>query len=157
MKILSHGLLALSLLLLSHLGFTAPMKIQGTVTVASSLDFVNTTKKILKRLKTSGFQIKTKINHQKIAKSLGHKIPANQAILFGKPSFEYPLISKIPQAALFVPLSMVIWQDKQGKTYVSYWDPKKNIAPLLSLENNKQAMKDLNQMSETLKQITMSL
>lgn len=157
MKVLSHFILVGLLLSFSQFGLAKPINIQGTMTVASPLSMSMTTMQVLKKLKAAGFKIKAKINHQQIAASLGHKIPANQEILFGKPSFEYPLISKFPQAALFVPLVFIIWQDKEGKTYISYWDPKINITPLLSAENDKKIMDDINQMSSTLKQITTSL
>ena len=54
--------------------------------------------------------------------------------MFGKPDFEYPLIAENPQAALFVPLTFIIWQ-KHNQTYISYWDPMTDIQPLLNFKS----------------------
>ena len=73
-------------------------------------------------------------------------------ILFGKPSFEYPLIKENAIAALFVPLTIVVWENDNGVVSVSYWDPQTNILPLLNIKG-KEALSNIKDTSSTINKI----
>lgn len=109
--------------------------ITGSVTIAGGRSVTETTKDIIQQLKHNEMEIKAVIDHQKIAKSIGHDVRPTMAVLFGKPEFEYPLIKADQRVALFVPMTFVIWQDEQGKTEISYWDPSTDILPLVHVKN----------------------
>ena len=87
--------------------------------------------------KENKFSIKAVINHEKIAASLGHRLRPTIEILFGKPSYEYYLMKETQLTSLFVPLNFSIWQARNGKTYVSYWYPKRNIAHIYHFKSKE--------------------
>lgn len=120
------------------------VRLQGSV--------AQTTKTLVRELKRSGFIIRAIINHQLVAKSQGHSIAPNTEILLGYPDFDYAVVSANPRAALFLPLSMVLWQDSDGKNYASYWDPKQDLVPLIDLRKQK-AVKAALAMSDRLSRL----
>lgn len=111
-----------------------PTEIMNVATVKSAHSVKVTVSKLQALLAKGEFYIKTLINHQKIELSAGVKVPPIQSILFGKPSFEAPLIAANPMAGLFVPLMLTVFQDKSGDVYVTYWEPA-SIAQYLHLES----------------------
>lgn len=127
--------------------------VNGVKSVTSHHSVVETSHHLLTLLKKHHFLIKGLINHQAIAISLKHYVRPNIAILAGKPSFEYPLIKASPEAALFVPLTFIVWQDQHKTTHISYWDPITNIVPLLHIHNSR-AIHTAKKMSALLAKMT---
>lgn len=152
---LRHLLLATAILTSALSGpVTAePAPIDGARTVGSPHDVASTAERLERQLRAADFLIKGRIDHQEIAAGLGHDIAPNLAFLVGKPTFEYPLIADDPRAALFVPLTLVVWQDAAGNTQISYWDPVNDIEPLLKLES-EAALQAMKAMSATLEALT---
>lgn len=87
---------------------------------------------LMKIFLNNRFIIKAQIDHQKIARSQGFTIPSNMSLLVGLPSYEAPVIESNPLGSLFVPLTVVVW-DQSGVTNVAYWNPQKNIGSLLDI------------------------
>ncbi len=127
----------------------AVQQVTGVKTVTSQYNVKSTVQRLAVVLRRDNFIVRGLIDHQAIAKSLGHKVNANIEILAGRPDFDYPLINANPMSALFLPMAFVVWEDKGRVTHVSYWDPKNNITPLLDLKN-PDAIKVVDKMSTRL-------
>ena len=125
-----------TLMLLSSMTFAASItSIQGVKLVASQYSVAETTANLAKLIrKDRRFVIKGIIDHQKIAAMQGHKVGPNMEIEFGCPSYDYLMVKSNPQAPLFLPLRLVIWQSDAGRTYISYWDPSRDIIRILDLK-----------------------
>ncbi|MDF1653805.1 MAG: DUF302 domain-containing protein [Coxiellaceae bacterium] len=127
----------------------AVQQVTGVKTVTSEHSVRQTVQRLTVILRRDNFVVRGLIDHQAIAKSLGHNVNANIEILAGRPDFDYPLINANPMSALFLPMAFVVWEDKGHVTHVSYWDPKNNITPLLDLKN-ADAIKVVDTMSTRL-------
>ncbi|MDF1796049.1 MAG: DUF302 domain-containing protein [Coxiellaceae bacterium] len=127
----------------------AVQQVAGVRTVPSQYNVKQTVQRLVVILRRDNFIVRGLINHQSIAKSLGHDVKPNIEILAGRPDFDYPLINANPMSALFLPLAFVVWEGEGNVTYVSYWDPKNNITPLLDLKN-ADAIKVVDKMSARL-------
>lgn len=136
MKRLLVSLTLLAALLLFKISSAVPL-ITGVTTQPSTKSVSDTATRLVTLLREDKFIVRGIIDHQKIAQSLGHSIPPNQEILAGHPDFDYTMISNNPQAALFVPLTLVVWQNGDHKVYVSYWDPKADILPMLDMRKSE--------------------
>ncbi len=157
-KIIQNVIISLFLTLTFSFSYgeTMPM-IAGAMTIQSEHKPDETISLLLSQIKKHHFVIRSLVDHQAIAAALNHAIDFNTVILFGIPDFEYPLIAKDPRAALFLPLTFVVWQDSTGKTKVSYWDPATNMGPMLNLTQDKAFMKYLQKMSATLQDMVSNL
>lgn len=51
-------------------------------------------------------------------------MPPNKLLIFGKPTAGTPLMLAAPLAGIDLPLKILIWQDRDGKVWVSYNDPE---------------------------------
>lgn len=142
------------LLLVSNFSLAASVTaIPGVKTIASQHSVSQTTALLAKHLrKDRRFVIKQIINHQKIAAMQGHRVSPNMEIEVGCPDFDYLMVKANPQASLFTPLRIVIWQNKAGRVYVSYWDPNRDIVRILDLKQT-DAIKTANWVSQRLAKI----
>ncbi len=92
----------------------------GTLSVNDTIAKIET---IVKGHK--GMGVFTIIDHQAGAKKVGLEMPQEKVILFGNPKLGTKLMSKDPQAGLDLPLRVLVYQDKEGKTKIVYTDPTK--------------------------------
>ena len=51
------------------------------------------------------------------------KMPPTQLLIFGDPQAGTPLMLASPTSALDLPLKVLIWEDPQGKVWVTYNSP----------------------------------
>ncbi len=85
-----------------------------------------------------GFQIRAELNHQRMARIQGRRIPANTALLISKPSLDAVVIAANPLANLFTPFTIAVW-DQSGMTRIGYWDPQTDLAALLEIKEGEAA------------------
>ena len=51
------------------------------------------------------------------------KMPPTKLLIFGNPKAGTPLMLAAPSAAIDLPLKILVWQDAQGKVWLSYNSP----------------------------------
>ena len=85
-----------------------------------------------------GFEIRAELNHQRMAREQGRRIPANTALLISKPSLDAVVLAANPLANLFLPFTIAVW-DQAGTTRIGYWNPKTDIAALLEIKQGEAA------------------
>lgn len=79
---------------------------------------------IVARLKTilqeKGITLFAVIDHSGEAEKAGMNMRPTKLLIFGNPKAGTPLMLAAPSVALDLPLKILIWEDAQGKTWVSY-------------------------------------
>jgi uncharacterized protein (DUF302 family) len=63
------------------------------------------------------------IDHSAEAQKAGLKMPPTKLALFGNPKAGTPLMLAAPTIAIDLPLKILIWQDNQNQTWLSYNSP----------------------------------
>ncbi|AII14231.1 hypothetical protein (DUF302 domain) [Campylobacter iguaniorum] len=97
------------------------------VTGFSPLEVGETSTKLQNILNEKGLKIFGVFEHSKLAKEAGLQMSDTVVVAFGAPKAGTPLMQCEPSIALELPLKMVIYKNKDGKTVVAY-DDIKNIA-----------------------------
>lgn len=75
-------------------------------------------------LQSKGVTLFAVIDHSGEAEKVGLKMPPTKLLIFGNPKGGTPLMLAAPSSAIDLPLKILIWQDAQGKVWVSYNSPE---------------------------------
>jgi uncharacterized protein (DUF302 family) len=79
-----------------------------------------TVEKLKGILQSKGVALFATIDHSGEAAKVGMKMPPTKLLIFGSPKAGTPLMLASPSVAIDLPLKILIWEDAQGKTWVSY-------------------------------------
>jgi uncharacterized protein (DUF302 family) len=101
----------------------APNTNNGIVNKRSNHSVDETLEKLKGILQAKGVTIFTIVDHSGEAEKVGLKMPLTKLVIFGSPKAGTPLMLAAPSIALDLPLKILIWQDTQGKSWVSYNSP----------------------------------
>jgi len=80
---------------------------------------------IVKSKAKEGMGVFTVIDHQKGAQKAGLQMQEEKVILFGNPKLGTKMMQRDPKTGLDLPLKVLVYQDKEGKTKMIYHDPIK--------------------------------
>ena len=94
----------------------------GLINIQSAHDVKTTADRFENILKTKGMTLFTRIDHAEGAKKVGKTLPATELIIFGNPKVGTPLMQCQQSIAIDLPQKSLIWQDKNGQTWLSYND-----------------------------------
>ena len=83
-------------------------------------EIVEKLKQILQR---KGVTLFATVDHSGEAAKVGMKMPPTKLLIFGSPKAGTPLMLATPSVAIDFPLKILIWEDTQGKVWVSYNSP----------------------------------
>lgn len=75
-------------------------------------------------LKSKGVAIFALIDHSGEAEKVGLKMRPTKLVIFGNPKAGTPLMLASPSSAIDLPLKILVWEDGQGKVWVSYNSPE---------------------------------
>ncbi len=71
-------------------------------------------------LQAKGVTLFAVIDHSGEAEKVGLKMPPTKLLIFGSPKAGTPLMLAAPSIAIDLPLKILVWEDAQGKAWVSY-------------------------------------
>jgi uncharacterized protein (DUF302 family) len=71
-------------------------------------------------LQSKGVALFAMIDHSGEAEKVGMKMPPTKLLIFGSPKAGTPLMLAAPSVAIDLPLKILVWEDAQGKVWVSY-------------------------------------
>jgi uncharacterized protein (DUF302 family) len=74
-------------------------------------------------LQSKGVTLFALVDHSGEAEKVGMKMPPTKLLIFGNPRAGTPLMQAAPSSAIDLPLKILVWEDKQGKIWVSYNSP----------------------------------
>ena len=109
-----------------HLGeasMTSPAD-NGIVQKPSSRSVDQTVEQLKGILQTKGVTLFALVDHSGEAEKVGLKMRPTKLLIFGSPKAGTPLMLAAPSSALDLPLKLLIWEDTQGKVWVSYNSPE---------------------------------
>lgn len=109
--------MVLSMLAIS---FTASAD-EAMKTVASNHSFQVTQSRLEAVVKEKGLALFAKIDHAEGAKSVGLSMQAATVTIFGSPKGGTPFMVAAPQSAIDFPLKALVWENAEGKVFVSYY------------------------------------
>lgn len=92
-------------------------------TLESGLGVKETADRLARALEEKGLKVAARIDHAAGAKAVGLDMPPTEVLMFGNPRLGTPLMLANPEVAIELPMKIVIWQDKAGKTRVGYTPP----------------------------------
>jgi uncharacterized protein (DUF302 family) len=74
----------------------------------------------VRQKEASGFTVFTEIDDAAAAKKFGLDMRPRTVIVFGNPKLGTPAMVKTPLLAIDVPPKALVWEDDQGKVWLSY-------------------------------------
>ena len=83
-----------------------------------------TVEKLKGILQSKGATLFAVVDHSGEAAKAGMKMRPTKLLIFGSPKAGTPLMLATPTVAIDLPLKILIWEDTQGKTWVSYNSPR---------------------------------
>jgi len=100
-----------------------PSNENGLVHVASSHSVPETLNKLKSTIEARGLKIFALIDHSGEAEKAGLKMRPTELLIFGSPKGGTPLMIAAPTLAIDLPLKTLVWEDADGKVWVSYNSP----------------------------------
>lgn len=110
------------------------------VTKASPNGVQDTMDKLEQIVRDKGLTIFNRIDHQANANKAEMEMGAAQVLIFGNPKMGTAIMQQDPAAGLDLPLRVLIYQDNEGKTWISYHDPGA-LESVYQLKGNPAVMK----------------
>ncbi|MCB1849900.1 MAG: DUF302 domain-containing protein [Gammaproteobacteria bacterium] len=119
------------------------------ITKASPYGVQETMDKLEQIVRSKGLSVFNRIDHQSNARYVELEMGAAQLLIFGSPKLGTALMQQDPAAGLDLPLRVLVYQDGQEKTWISYHDPA-TLEHLYQLQGNPAVAKA----QDALKKIT---
>jgi uncharacterized protein (DUF302 family) len=95
----------------------------GIVDKPSNHSVDETVEKLKGILQGKGVTLFAMVDHSGEAAKAGMKMRPTKLLIFGSPKAGTPLMQASPSVAIDLPLKILIWEDAQGKVWVSYNSP----------------------------------
>src|ERR1700739_1043584 len=96
----------------------------GTVTIQSRHTVDETLARLTQLLQTKSIQVFAVVDHSGEAAKAGLKMPNTKLIIFGNPKAGTPLMLARPSIAIDLPLKILISEDMNAGTWISYNSPQ---------------------------------
>lgn len=74
-------------------------------------------------LTKKGIKVMARVNHAAGAKAAGLELPPTELLIFGNPKLGTPLMQTSRLIGLDLPMKVLAWQGKDGKTKLAYTKP----------------------------------
>ena len=82
-----------------------------------------TVEKLKGILQSKGVTLFALVDHSGEAEKVGMKMRPTKLLIFGSPKSGTPLMQAAPSVAIDLPLKILVWEDGQGRVWVSYNSP----------------------------------
>src|ERR1700731_4074567 len=123
MRVAKHVLARLASLAICVTAVTAHAADDGLITKPSRYSVKETVTRFetaVKEREAAGFTVFTEIDHAAAAKKFGLDMRPRTVIVFGNPKLGTQVMLKTPLLAIDVPPKALVWEDDQGKVWLSY-------------------------------------
>jgi uncharacterized protein (DUF302 family) len=95
----------------------------GIVDKPSNHSVDETVEKLKGILQSKGVTLFATVDHSGEAAKVGMKMRPAKLLIFGSPKAGTPLMLAAPSSAIDLPLKILVWEDGEGKAWVSYNSP----------------------------------
>ncbi len=96
---------------------------KGIIDTPSNHSVDQTVERLKGILEGKGVAIFALVDHSGEAGNAGLKMRPTKLLIFGSPKAGTPVMLAAPSIAIDLPLKILIWEDSQGKVWVSYNSP----------------------------------
>ena len=96
----------------------------GIISTPSNHSVDETVEKLKGILQAKGITLFALVDHSGEAEKVGMKMPPTKLLIFGSPKAGTPLMLAAPSIAIDLPLKILVWEDGQGKVWLSYNSPE---------------------------------
>jgi uncharacterized protein (DUF302 family) len=93
---------------------------KGIVDRPSNHSVEQTVERLEDILQSKGVTLFAVIDHSEEAEKVGLKMRPTKLLIFGNPKAGTPVMLAAPTSAIDLPLKILIWQDAEGRVWVSY-------------------------------------
>jgi len=98
----------------------AAQKDSGLIDIRSRHSVNETVEKLKGILQAKGIALFALVDHSGAAIKAGMKMRPTKLLIFGNPKAGTPVMLAAPSSAIDLPLKILIWEDAQGKVWVTY-------------------------------------
>ena len=95
----------------------------GLINVLSQHSVDETVNRIERILAAKGVKLFALIDHSGEAERIGMSMRETKLLIFGNPKAGTPLMLAAPSAAIDLPLKLLIWEDAEGRVWITYNGP----------------------------------
>ena len=92
--------------------------------VESANDVTATADALASAVESAGATVIARVDHGKGAMSVDADIGASQLLIFGNPAIGTPAMEADRLAGLYLPLKVLVYEDRDGKTWLAYENPQ---------------------------------
>src|SRR4029077_8769690 len=96
---------------------------KGLIDVPSSHSVDETVTKLEGILQAKGITLFALVDHSGEAAKAGMKMRPTKLLIFGNPRAGTPVMLAAPSSAIDLPLKILVWEDDQGKVWITYNSP----------------------------------
>jgi uncharacterized protein (DUF302 family) len=96
---------------------------RGLIDVPSNHSVDETVERLKGILQAKGVTLFALVDHSGEAAKAGIKMRPTKLLIFGSPKAGTPLMLAAPRIAIDLPLKILVWEDAQGKVWVTYNSP----------------------------------
>jgi uncharacterized protein (DUF302 family) len=97
---------------------------KGIIDKPSNHSVDDTVEKLTGILEAKGVMLFVIVDHSGEAAKVGMKMRPTELLIFGNPKAGTPLMLAAPSIAIDLPLKILVWEDTQGKVWLSYNSPE---------------------------------
>jgi uncharacterized protein (DUF302 family) len=92
----------------------------GIVNILSSHSVEKAVEKLTGMLHAKGITLFALVDHSGEAEKAGMKMRPTKLLIFGNPKGGTPLMIAAPSSAIDLPLKLLVWEDAERRTWISY-------------------------------------
>jgi uncharacterized protein (DUF302 family) len=100
------------------------MAADGLTTVQSSFGAAETVDRLVAEIRKRGLTLFAQVDHAAGAAEVGLPLRPTMLLIFGNAKGGTPLMQADQTAGIDLPLKALVWEDQNGKTWVSYNEPR---------------------------------
>ena len=100
-----------------------PPSDSGIITQPSQHSVEQTVQKLKALLHAKGVTLFALVDHSGEAAKIGMTLPPTKLLIFGNPKAGTPVMLAAPSVAIDLPLKILVWEDGQGRVWLSYNSP----------------------------------
>ena len=93
---------------------------KGIIDKPSNHSVDQTVENLEEILQSKGIKLFALVDHSGEAEKVGMNMRPTKLLIFGSPKAGTPLMLAAPSVAIDLPLKILVWQDVQGKVWVSF-------------------------------------
>lgn len=96
---------------------------KGIIDIPSNYPVDQTVERLEEILRAKGITLFALVDHSGEAKKAGMEMRPTKLLIFGSPKAGTPLMLAAPSISIDLPLKILIWEDSQGRVWLSYNRP----------------------------------